>query len=63
MKDIEEFCETQIDLIENKWKDYEYEKKADLIPYHNVYKTLLAAINAPKVAREQLEKYLIGLIK
>jgi len=58
--DIKQFCATQCDVIEGKWKDYNTEewKKAELIPYHTVYKSLLSAIDSPRSAREQLEKHL-----
>ena len=61
--DIKEFCNSQISVIEGKWQDYNLEntKKAELIPYHTVYKTLLLAISSPKVAREALEQQLINL--
>lgn len=63
-EDIKQFCQQQVGIIESKWKDYalKNESKAELIPYHIVYKTLLAVIDGPKVAREQLEKYLNELI-
>lgn len=62
--DIQTFCRSQISVIENKWKDLETPniKKAELIPYHVVYKTLLAAIESPKAARESLEIHLNQLI-
>lgn len=62
--DIASFCRSQISVIESKWKDLEVPttKKAELIPYHVVYKTLLAAIESPKAARESLEMYLNQLI-
>lgn len=65
IEDIKKFCESQIDIIENKWKDLNLEnsKKAELIPYHTVYKTLLAAIDSPKSARSQLEIQLNQLIQ
>jgi hypothetical protein len=65
IKDIKEFCESQIGIIEGKWKDLsiQNEKKAELIPYHTVYKNLLAAIDSPQAARENLEKHLIELTK
>ena len=64
-EDIKKFCEQQIHVIETKWKDYEKEnaKKAELIPYHTVYKTLLEAIDSPRSAREALEIYLNQLLK
>lgn len=63
--DVKHFCQSQIDVIENKWKDMTIEtaKKAELICYHTVYKALLAAISSPRSARESLEKYLIELTK
>jgi len=62
--DIREFCQSQCNIIEGKWKDYDLpnEKKAELIPYHTVYKTLLAVTDSPKVAREQLEEHLNNLL-
>lgn len=63
-KDITAFIRTQIGIIENKWKDLDIstEKKAELIPYHVVYKTLLAAIESPVYAREALEIQLNQLL-
>jgi len=63
-KDIVMFCRSQVSVIENKWKDLETPtaKKAELIPYHVVYKTLLAAIDSPKSAREALEMQLNQLL-
>lgn len=63
-KDISAFCRSQIAVIESKWKDLETPnaKKAELIPYHVVYKTLLVAIDSPKAARESLEIHLNQLI-
>lgn len=65
LDDIKQFCATQIDVIESKWKDLNLstEKKAEMIPYHSVYKSLLAAVDSPRSARENLEKYLIELTK
>ena len=62
--DIVSFCRSQISVIENKWKDLDTlnAKKAELIPYHVVYKTLLAAIESPKSAREALEIQLNQLL-
>lgn len=63
--DIINFCQSQVSAIENKWTDLNLEqsKKAELIPYHTVYKLLLAAIESPKDAREALEKNLTQLIE
>ena len=42
LKDVKEFCKTQLEIIEGKWRNYDIDniKKAELIPYHTVYKTL-----------------------
>jgi hypothetical protein len=65
MDDVKQFCRSQLDVIEGKWTDLNLEqsKKAEFIPYHTVYKSLLAAIDSPKAAREALEKQLIELTK
>ena len=65
LEDIKLFCQSQIDVIENKWKDLNLEdkKKMEMIAPHTVYKTILQTINAPKVVREQLEKQLLELTK
>ena len=62
--DIKAFIRTQIGVIESKWKDLDVPtaKTADLIPYHVVYKTLLAAIESPKYARNALEIQLNQLL-
>lgn len=61
LEDIKHFLETQISVIESKWKDYETKNKADLIPYHTCYKALLNVINAPQAERKALEDYLTQL--
>ena len=62
--DIKLFLQGQIGIIEQKWKDYNtpQAKKAELIPYHTVYKTLESAIGAPQAEREQLETTLNQLL-
>lgn len=64
LEDVKKFCESQVVVIESKWKDLNEtnQKKAELIPYHTVYKTLLQAIDAPKSAREMLEQQLTQLL-
>lgn len=61
IEDFKRFLETQITIIEGKWKNYDLEnaKKAELIPYHTVYKTLLQAIEAPLVEKRALEEVLL----
>lgn len=64
VEDIKKFCQAQIELVETKWADLngdEY-KKADLIPYHTVYKLLLKAIDSPRSERVALENMLNQLI-
>ena len=64
INEVKEFCQAQINIIENKWSNFDLEqvKKAEMIPYHTVYRTLLSVMNSPRSAREQLEKYLNELI-
>ena len=64
-KDIKEFCESQLGVIESRWQDLSVKnkRKAELIPYHTVYKTLLMVMDSPKSKREQLEKQLLELTK
>ena len=64
IEDIKKFCQGQIDVIEGKWKDLNVDnsKKAELIPYHNVYKTLFNIIDSPRSSRESLENYLNQLL-
>ena len=58
--DIKHFCEAQIATVESKWKDLDKDnaKKAELIPYHTVYKSLLMAITAPQSQRKVIEDQL-----
>jgi len=62
---IQEFCQSQINVIESKWKDLGIgnDKKAEWIPIHNVYSTLLSVIKSPKAAKEALETQLRELTK
>ena len=61
IENLKEFLHIQLQVIEGKWKSYDMQNKADLIPYHTVYKVLLDILNSPQAEREQLEKYLIQL--
>lgn len=63
MDDLQNFLESQISLIESKWRDFDSKGKESLIPYHTTYKAILQAIKAPQSEREQIEKYLTDLIK
>ena len=60
---IRDFCNRMVDVIETKWRDFEYQNKEKLLPYHGVYKAILGIIDGPKVERENLEKYLNQLIE
>lgn len=63
--DLRQFIVARIDQIETKWKDLNLsnDKKAELIPYHTVYKILSNAINAPELERAALEKVLVQMLK
>jgi len=63
--DFRQFMQGQVSVIEGKWSDLNIEqsKKAELIPYHTVYKILLQALDAPKTQKEILERQLIQLTK
>ncbi len=65
IEDIKRYLETQIRAIEDRWKDYgtENARKAELIPYHTVYRSLLQVIDGPNTERENLEQFLNNLIK
>lgn len=65
LEDIKKFCASQVEIIESKWSNYDLEnsRKAELIPFHTVYRCLLVAIDSPRSAREALEKHLTHLIK
>ena len=61
--DLKEFCNSQIAVIEGRWRDMSGEaKKGELIPYHTVYKMLLEVMDSPQKAREALEKQLEQLL-
>lgn len=64
VKDVEDFCQSQLDVITMKWSDLNTEnsKKAELIPYFVVYNILLKTMNSPKEIRDNLEKNLIQLL-
>lgn len=65
IEDFKLFLQGQIGIIEQKWQEYNLpqEKKAELIPYHTVYKTLERAISSSKAEREQLEAHLNQLLQ
>ena len=65
VEDLKKFCQAQISLIEEQWKnlDNTTAKNERLITFHTVYSVMLKALSAPKVERELLEKHLEQLIK
>ena len=65
LDDLKEFCKQQVGVIEGKWQNLDIlqNKKAEMIPYHTVYRTILAAIDSPRQAREALEKHLNQLLQ
>lgn len=65
VEDIKQFCKTQIKMIEAKWTDLNISQstKAEWIPHHTIYTTLLVAIDSPKIAREAAELQLIQMLK
>ena len=64
-KDIKNFCQQQVDIINGKWQDLSLEqaRKAELIPYYTIYNLLLKVIDSPKEAKESLEKNLVQLLQ
>lgn len=62
--DMRQFMIFQINSIEMRWRDNKIsqDEKAELIPYHTVYKTLLQAIDAPEAERVALEQVLLQQI-
>lgn len=62
---IKDFCQNMVGVIEGKWRSWDLtnEQKAELLPYHTVYKAIIDVINGSKVEREQLEEYLQKLIE
>lgn len=65
LADLKEFLAAQISIIENKWRDLNLaqDKKAELVPYHTVYRIILQAIDAPQAERAALEKVLLQQVQ
>jgi hypothetical protein len=65
VKDIKQFCESQVGVIEAKWRNVgvKQEEKSEMIPYHTVYKMIISAIDANKVERGALEAQLNKLLE
>lgn len=62
LKNLEDFCRSQISLIEDKFAAAETANDVYLKACLHVYLNLLKAIDAPKIERESMERYLISLI-
>jgi len=62
---IKNFCKGYMSHIESKWADYDLDayKKAELIPYHTVYKAIVNLIESPKSNRETMKNQLKQLTK
>lgn len=65
LEDFKNYCLGQVGVIEAKWADYDTpnSRKAELIPYHTVYRTLVSIIESPLSARASIEKQLEELTK
>lgn len=65
MSDFREFCEQQLTLIGLQFEDsaLEQRKQDKLVAQFAVYTAIKRAIDAPKLEKEQIEKYLRTLIK
>ncbi len=65
LSDLKEFIGARINEIEMVWRDKNKsaEQKAELIPYHTVYKIIAQAINAPEAEREALERILLAQLQ
>jgi hypothetical protein len=65
LEDLKQFIAARIDNIEMKWRDMNLDasKKAELVPYHTVYKMISQAISAPEAERAALEKVLVQMIQ
>jgi hypothetical protein len=59
---IKTFCQSQVNIIETKFKIENCKNADKLILQHNIYKTLLNIISNPQIERENLEKYLNSLL-
>ncbi len=60
---LEQFCRGQISLIEDKFASSETKSDTYLKACLHVYLNILKLIDAPKVEREGMERYLISLIQ
>ena len=65
LQDFSNYCKRQVGIIEARWADYMVSNqiKAELIPYHTVYKTMVAIIDSPVANREALIEQLEQLTK
>jgi hypothetical protein len=64
VEDFKKFCQTQIGIIEDQWKNLDNAtlKNERLIILHTVYSTILKVANGSKQERELLEDHLTQLL-
>lgn len=62
MEMLEQFCRGQISLIEDRFASAEIKNDMYLKACLHVYLNILKLMDAPKVEREGMERYLISLI-
>lgn len=65
LEDLRSFISTQVFSIEARWKDMGMlsAQKAELIPLHVAYSTILQVLNSPQQERERLEAHLRAMIE
>ena len=63
--DFKKFCQSQIDLIQDQWKNLDNTtlKNERLVILHTVYSTILKVATGSKTEREMLEDHLQQLLK
>lgn len=64
ISDVKDFCLDQLSLIEVQFKDLDrdFSKTDRLVLLHSVYTAIMTLLDSPKIERENLEKYLTGLL-
>ena len=63
--DFKKFCQSQIDLIQDQWKNLDNTtlKNERLVILHTVYSTILKVATGSKTEREMLEDHLQQILK
>ena len=64
ISDVKDFCNDQLTIIETQFKDLDRDlnKTERLVLLHSVYTAIMTLLDSPRVERENLEKYLTGLL-